>query len=445
MDGIHPLAAGLNRALSTENPAVFSLLSERGKRTYFPVHGILSQAAEAHGARYDATIGIALEDDRTPMRLGAIADAAALPPSDVLPYVSAYGAQELRAAWRERMLRNNPSLRAEAIGMPVATAGMTHSLSIAAALLLDPGSAVSLPAPHWDNYEQVFSDAHGAVLRPFPLFEKSGGVTGFDVEGLRAALGEHAGTHRLLLNFPNNPTGYSPSVAEARAIVEIVAEAADRSDGIVTFVDDAYFGLAYEPSTQAESLFSALASLRENVLAVKIDGPTKEDFAWGLRVGFLTFGAKNLTPASAAALEAKAAGIVRGSVSSGSRLSQTLILRSLCDPRTDREKKEKFAALRERYLEATSLAHSERYRAAFEPLPCNSGYFLCLKPRDGVDAEAVRTLLLREYSTGVIATGGLLRIAFSSVPKRDLAALFEHVFVACMRLAEESGKESSAS
>ena len=39
-----------------------------------------------------------------------------------------------------------------------------------------------------------------------------------------------------------------------------------------------------------ESLFGLLANLHPNLLAVKLDGATKELFVWGLRCGFVTFG-----------------------------------------------------------------------------------------------------------------------------------------------------------
>lgn len=433
MDDVHPLAAELNDILASENPGVFSMLSTRGRAAYFPKHGILSQAAEADGARYNATIGIALDDDLSPMRLAAIAEGAAVPPVEAFPYASAFGNATLRAAWRARMMANNPTLKPADATMPVATAGMTHALSIAASLFLEPGATLLLPAPYWDNYEQVFSEAVGAVLAPFPLFEETNGRMGFATDALKEALATGDGPVALLLNFPNNPTGYSASEEEAGGIVAAIGEAAARGRKVTVFVDDAYFGLTYGDA-HAESLFAPLASLHENVVAVKIDGPTKEDFAWGLRVGFVTFGTKNLAHESAKALEAKAAGIVRGSVSSGSNLSQHLVLRSLLDPRTDAEKAAKLRVLRERFAEATRLAESERHQGLFRPLPCNSGYFLCLAPRDGIDAEAVRQLLLAEYSTGVVATNGLLRVAFSSVPKEDLKHLFAHVAEACSRV-----------
>jgi len=53
--------------------------------------------------------------------------------------------------------------------------------------------------------------------------------------------------------------------------------------------DDAYFGLFYDDEVMKESLFSFTVNLDENILAVKLDGATKEQYVWGLRVGFITF------------------------------------------------------------------------------------------------------------------------------------------------------------
>jgi hypothetical protein len=38
-----------------------------------------------------------------------------------------------------------------------------------------------------------------------------------------------------------------------------------------------------------------LCDAHPNILAVKLDGPTKEDYVWGFRVGFLTFGIRDAT------------------------------------------------------------------------------------------------------------------------------------------------------
>jgi len=57
--------------------------------------------------------------------------------------------------------------------------------------------------------------------------------------------------------------------------------------------------------------FTQLAHAHENLLAVKMDGITKEEFAWGFRVGFVTYGIKGGGTELYKALEDKTAGAVR--------------------------------------------------------------------------------------------------------------------------------------
>ena len=73
-------------------------------------------------------------------------------------------------------------------------------------------------------------------------------------------------------------------------------------------------------------------------------------------------------------------------------------------------------------------AHPE-WHDLFEPMPFNSGYFMCVKPK-GVDAEAVRRRLIEKYSTGTIVLSGLIRLAFSTTSCKKLPALFANVAAA---------------
>ena len=70
---------------------------------------------------------------------------------------------------------------------------------------------------------------------------------------------------------------------------------------------------------------------------------------------------------------------------------------------------------------------------AFEVMPFNSGYFMCVKPI-GVDAEKVRRHLIEKYSTGTIVLSGLIRLAFSTVPSEKLPTLFANVAAAIVDL-----------
>ncbi|MEJ7207679.1 aspartate aminotransferase, partial [Staphylococcus epidermidis] len=70
----------------------------------------------------------------------------------------------------------------------------------------------------------------------------------------------------------------------------------------------------------------------DNVLPIRLDGATKEFFAWGLRVGFITFGVSNETTKHV--LEEKVKGLIRSNISSGPMPSQSAVKYVLEHPET---------------------------------------------------------------------------------------------------------------
>ena len=424
----NPLAESLNAELSANNCRVFNMLSQQGKAIFFPSKGILGQGAEAKGAEINATIGTALEDDGSPLTLPCVQSALNLPKSSFL-YSPSFGDPNLRSAWKEQIIRKNPSIQGKKFSSPVVTAALTHAISCAAYLFLDEGDEVILPDLYWDNYELVFENGKNAKLRTFNTFKNGG----FDTEALRNAL-QGNGKKVLLLNFPNNPTGYTATEQEAEEIANILKETAEKGTPVVALLDDAYFGLVYEDGVYTESLFAKLADASENLLAVKLDGPTKEDYVWGFRVGFMSFAWKNASDDQLKAMEAKAAGVVRGNISNAPSISQKILLAAYQSENYLAEKQEKYNTLKKRYdciLEV--FKNHPEYKETFEPMPFNSGYFMCIRPI-GVEAETLRRKLIEDYSTGVIVLSGLVRLAFSSVPTEKIPLLFENIYQAILKL-----------
>ena len=420
----NPLAEQANAELSANGCNVLSMLSERGKAIFFPRKGILGQGAEAKGSEINATIGTALEDDGSPLVLDCVLKSLNLPKQSFL-YAPSFGNPDLRKAWKEQIVRKNPSLAGKQFSNPVVTCALTHAISCAGYLFLDPGDEVIIPDLYWDNYELVFVNSCGAKIKTFNTFKDGG----FDTEALKAALAESKSQKKVvLLNFPNNPTGYTATEKEAVEIAKILTDCAAAGNKVVALLDDAYFGLVYEDGVTKESLFVKLLEANENLLAVKLDGPTKEDYVWGFRVGFMTFGFKGASEAQLKALEDKAAGTVRGNISNGPSISQRILLAAYQSPEYVDQKAEKYATLKKRYdIIKDVLASHPEYKEAFEAMPCNSGYFMCIKPK-GVDAEALRQKLIKDYSTGTIMLSGLIRVAFSAVPTDKLGKLFENIY-----------------
>jgi aspartate/methionine/tyrosine aminotransferase len=428
---MNPLAVELNDIIDHKSPVVFSLLSKRGKQIYFPKKGILAQAAEARGKAINATIGEAVEDDATPMRLDAIASKIGINPKQAFPYAPSFGIAPLRDKWKAMLAEKNPGLVGKDYSLPVVSSALTHGLSMAGYLFLDEGDTLLIPDISWDNYSLVFGNAYGAKLETFPLFKGKG----LDLEGFRHAL--LAGDPQkkvVLLNFPNNPTGYSPTKEEAAGIIKILLEAAEKGHHIAAILDDAYFGLVYEKGIATESLFSGLCDIHTNVLAIKLDGPTKEDYVWGFRVGFMTYGIRLGTKELYGALEAKTAGAIRGNISNSSHLGQSLLLQAYEAPNYASEKQSKFNLLQSRYQAVKkTLADHPEYAEQFEPLPFNSGYFMCIQLTNNLDCEKVRQILLSEFDTGLINLSGVLRIAFSAVSASVIPTIFENIYKACKK------------
>ncbi|MDA3959921.1 MAG: aminotransferase class I/II-fold pyridoxal phosphate-dependent enzyme [Planctomycetota bacterium] len=424
---LNPLAQAANQAIQADCPVVHDLLSGIGKALFFP-KGILTQSAEAKtkATRFNATIGTATEGGQA-MYIDCIhSQFNGLAPDDLYPYAPSPGLPALREAWAAKQREETPSMGAQATSLPVVTNALTHALDLVGELFLDPGDEVLMPDQLWGNYRLTWGVKRQAKLSTFAFFNDD--LSGFNQAAFEAALAERAGGKvMVILNFPNNPTGYSPTRDEAAKIVAALSAAAAAGTKIIAVCDDAYYGMFYADDCETESLFGRLAGAHENLLAVKVDGATKEIFVWGLRVGFITFGVKNGTEAMYQALEQKTGGAIRGAVSNITRPGQTIVLNGIKDPNFRAQQAEKIAILRERADEVQRVVYQEQYADCWDVYPFNAGYFMCLRIK-GVDAEQLRLYLLDEHGIGTISLGSTdLRVAFSCCEKGDLAELFDRV------------------
>ena len=431
---MNELAVELNRTL--ENSIAYGFLSELGKRMYFP-KGITAQSAEAgeRAKRHNATVGLATTNGQ-PFCLSDIYNVfkeGIFKPSDLFNYAPGGGDKSLRAHWQARMFRKNPSLQNAKVSFPLVTGGLTHTISIVAQLFVGAGQEVVCPNLFWDNYELIFTDLVGAKLRLFQFYNAEGG---FNVEGMKEALlavpGDYA---RIILNFPNNPTGYTPSKTEAEAIVEAVKEVADTGKKVMVISDDAYFGLFFEEETEKESLFAKFAIAHPNIFAIKGDAATKEEMVWGFRIGFITYASKDFTDAHMAALENKTLGAIRCTVSNCDRPGQSMLLKAMRNgPNYQADKDALQAEMQKRY----NLVHAavERHKGDkfLTPYPFNSGYFMAFN-LNGRSADALRRYLLDEYEVGVInILGHTLRLAYCSVECEAIDDLVDTVYKAAAEL-----------
>ncbi len=422
---LNPLAQAANAALAKDCPIVLDMLSERGKRFFFPAKGILAQGAEAKQKAKiaNATVGIATENG-APMHLACINKYyQGLTPGEIYDYAPSYGKPELRTTWAKKQRAETPRLGSHPLSNPVVTNALTHGLGLVGDLFLDPGDQALSSDLMWENYNLSWETRLEAQFSYFPFFDDK--LTGFNVPAFTAALAKHRGKKLVVsLNFPNNPSGYTPTKAEADAIAKALIAEAEAGTKLVVVVDDAYYGMFYDDACETESIFGRLAAASNNLLAVKIDGATKEEFVWGLRVGFITFGVKNGTAAAYKALEDKTAGIIRSYVSNISNPGQSIVLKALGDSEFRKQQAEKVAVLRGRASVVATECRRPEYADCWDVYPFNSGYFMCLRLKDA-DADTVRVRLLDDHGVGTIALGKReLRVAFSCLTEAQIPGVF---------------------
>ena len=427
MQDLNPIAIELNEQIRATAPTVFELLSELGKRIYLP-KGILSQTAEAStkAHRFNATRAIAQDfsqhtDDL--MHLPVSRELVpTLPLEGIYGYAPVLGQPELREAWKTHLLKENPSLAKATLSLPIVTSGMTHGFSLLAELFVDSGDTLILPDKIWGNYRLIFQTKAGVALQTYPFFNTA---RGFNTHGFREVLTNTADEKLLvLLNFPHNPTGYAINHTEAQQIVDAIVASADAGCRILVMIDDAYAGLWYDASVMRESLFGLLVGCHPNVVPVKIDGATKEEYAWGLRVAFISFGLGEVVMQP---LEQKFSGLIRANTSGASQVSQTLILEAMKAPGYAEQKQRNYEILKARALKVKEIASDVRYAKLWEVYPSHAGYFTCLNLKSR-NAEKVRRRLLEEHGIGTISLGETeLRVAYSCLEESDIETVFRTI------------------
>jgi aspartate/methionine/tyrosine aminotransferase len=289
-------------------------------------------------------------------------------------------------------------------------------------LFADRDTDVVVPNPSWGNYKAIFRMRREANIVRWKYFDATSGL---NIPAFRDALGQVRTKGIVVLNFPGNPTGYTPTPAEAKEMVGVLA--AHRGAPLVVVFDDAYQGFYHEDSVHRRSLFWDLLESPnpDRILPVKIDGATKEFAFFGGRVGFLTFGADEAT---GEALNDKAIAISRATVSALPGPSQQVLLAALQHPDLEHQLLDLRRELTSRYrILQEALTRLEG--SPLTPYPFNSGCFALLNVGGGLDAGDLRKRLLNDQSVGLVSIADVnaLRIAYCSMAPEDISPMVERI------------------
>jgi aspartate/methionine/tyrosine aminotransferase len=148
------------------------------------------------------------------------------------------------------------------------------AVHVAMAALLRPGDRLVHITPAWPNSSNAARLRH-ADVEAFPLTGTPEGGFRLDLDGLARRL---VGARALFINSPSNPTGWTATAGELRAILSLC-----RATGAWLIADEVYNRLAYDGAQSAS--FLDIAAPDDQMLVI---GSFSKAWAMtGFRIGWL--------------------------------------------------------------------------------------------------------------------------------------------------------------
>jgi len=187
-------------------------------------------------------------------------------------YTHNFGINELRAALAGYVSRLHRPIAVENVAV---TASGMSALMLAIEALVDPGDRIVCVTPLWPNLTEIPKILGAQVVRVALQFARDGWR--LDIDRLLDAL--TPGTRAVMINSPNNPTGWTLARADQRAILEHC-----RRLGIWIVADDVYERLYYAGARCAPS-FLDLADPADRL--VSTNSFSKAWLMTGWRLGWM--------------------------------------------------------------------------------------------------------------------------------------------------------------
>ncbi|MEM1573122.1 MAG: pyridoxal phosphate-dependent aminotransferase [Candidatus Methanomethylicaceae archaeon] len=183
-------------------------------------------------------------------------------------YTPSAGILELREAIANKLREeNNLNVTKDNI---IVTPGSKQAIFYAIMALVDEDDEVIIPTPAWPSYMEIVNLAGGKVREVPSLPDFS-----LNIEGIKEVINNK--TKLIILNSPNNPTGYVMKKEEIKALAEIAID----SD-IFVLSDEIYEKLIYEGEHIS---IGSIPGMEERTLT--INGFSKTYAMTGWRLGYI--------------------------------------------------------------------------------------------------------------------------------------------------------------
>jgi aromatic-amino-acid transaminase len=404
------------------------IASHQGRPSDDPIFGLNREATarrQKGESIVNATIGVLLDDEGKlsifPSAARAVSEVS---PTEWATYAPISGTPEFQRAVLDDLLGGAPDLRAAAVA--VATPGGSGALRLAITNYLEPGQAMLTTDWYWTPYHTLTDEADRR-LETFEMFTAAGAL---DVGALDAALGKllaSQGRALVCINDPaHNPTGYSMTEGEWRAVAACIAAHAARGP-VTLLVDCAY--LLYAGAGDPRAFIAHLRPLLGKAGLLFAWSASKSFTQYGLRVGALVACVADARERTM--VESAFSYSCRGTWSNCNRGGLVAVTRMLAEPDVA-----KACAAERDALRRMLLARVDRFNALARPRGLvypryEGGFFVTVfTDRAREQAEAMRAkgvFVVPQVRTGAVTTGakGALRVALCAVTEAEVPRIVD--------------------
>ncbi len=236
-----------------------------------PTLAITARAAEMRAAGKDIIgLGAGEPDFDTPQHIKDAAVTAIA--NGFTKYTAVDGTAGLKKAIIAKFKKDN-GLEYTPKQILVSCGGKQSSFNLTQALL-NKGDEVIIPAPYWVSYPDMVLLADGV-----PVIIPTTQAQNFKIspEQLRAAITPK--TRLIFINSPSNPTGAAYTLAELKALGDVLAEYPD----IIIATDDMYEHILWQPGTFVNILNAHPEFYARTVV---MNGVSKAYSMTGWRIGY---------------------------------------------------------------------------------------------------------------------------------------------------------------
>jgi aspartate/methionine/tyrosine aminotransferase len=154
-----------------------------------------------------------------------------------------------------------------------------EGIFIAMQTLLNPGDEIISVFPAYQSLTEI---AHSLGCRVIP-WRLEAGKDGWILDSDQLERSLSAKTRMLVINFPHNPTGFSPGLGQLKLIVSLA-----QRHNLILFSDEMYRLLEYDPATR----LPPICDLYDR--GISLSGMSKSFGLPGLRIGWLGTRARDL-------------------------------------------------------------------------------------------------------------------------------------------------------